>query len=113
MWRTLMPAWDAHHVFLEPWTDHAALYVWILAMGILVGVACGLIGCFLILRRMALVGDAISHTVLLGLVLAFLVTVSRATGPMLIGAFANAGRALTPPQAKPAATDFGQLMADG
>ena len=36
--------------------------------------ACGLIGNYLILRRMALVGDAIGHSVLPGLAIAFLRT---------------------------------------
>jgi len=43
-------------------------------MGALVAIACGWIGCYLILQGMALVGDAISHTVLLGIVVAFLLT---------------------------------------
>lgn len=43
-------------------------------MGMFVAVACGWIGCYLILQGMALVGDAISHTVLLGIVVAFLLT---------------------------------------
>ncbi len=43
-------------------------------MGFLVAAACGWIGCYLILQGMALVGDAISHTVLLGIVVAFLLT---------------------------------------
>src|SRR5205814_8146056 len=42
--------------------------------GFLVAAACGWIGCYLILQGMALVGDAISHTVLLGIVVAFLLT---------------------------------------
>ncbi len=47
---------------------------------------CGLLGCFLILRKMAMVGDAISHAVLPGIVIAFLITGSRASVPMLFGA---------------------------
>lgn len=41
---------------------------WIIVTASLVGLTCGLIGVFLILRKMAMVADAISHTVLLGLV---------------------------------------------
>jgi len=41
-----------------------------------------------ILRRMALVGDAISHSLLPGITLAFLLTHSRDTVPMMIGAIA-------------------------
>ena len=38
----------------------------------LVAVACALPGCFLVLRRMSMMSDAITHTLLLGIVLAFL-----------------------------------------
>ncbi|MFX3623433.1 MAG: metal ABC transporter permease [Ectobacillus sp.] len=59
---------------------------WILLTGALVGVSCGIIGCFLILRRMAMLADAISHTVLLGIVGAYLVSQSMEGIYMLIGA---------------------------
>ena len=59
---------------------------WIILTGSLVATCCSLIGCYLILRRMAMVGDAISHAVLPGIVIAFLVTGSRDSIPMLIGA---------------------------
>ena len=57
-------------------------------MGFLVAGTCGLVGCFVILRRMALVGDAISHSILPGITLAFLITNSRDTLPMMLGAVA-------------------------
>ena len=50
--------------------------------------ACALPGNFLILRKQALIGDAISHVVLPGIVLAFLVSGSISTVPMLLGAAA-------------------------
>ncbi|MBT9249219.1 metal ABC transporter permease [Bacillus halotolerans] len=59
---------------------------WIIVTGILVGVSCALIGTFLVLRRLAMLADAISHTVLLGIVGAFLVTKSLDGIPMFIGA---------------------------
>lgn len=59
---------------------------WIILTAILAAVACGLIGCFLVLRQNAMLGDAISHAVLPGLVVAFLVTSSRNVVPMIIGA---------------------------
>jgi manganese/zinc/iron transport system permease protein len=43
-------------------------------IGTLAAIACALPGNFLILRRQALIGDAISHVVLPGIVVAFLVT---------------------------------------
>jgi manganese/zinc/iron transport system permease protein len=58
----------------------------ILLTGSMVAVSCALVGSFLVLRRMSLLGDAISHSVLPGIVLAFLLTGSRAPLPMIIGA---------------------------
>ncbi len=60
---------------------------WILAIAVMTNVACGVIGCYLVLRRMSLMGDAISHAVLPGLVLAFLFTGTLNIGGMLVGAF--------------------------
>lgn len=54
--------------------------------GIFVAVACALPGNFLVLRRQALIGDAISHVVLPGIVVAFLLTGVVSTWPMLLGA---------------------------
>ena len=59
---------------------------WIILVGALVASSCSVLGCFLIVRKMTLIGDAISHSVLPGIVLAFLITGSRDSIPMLIGA---------------------------
>lgn len=59
---------------------------WIILTGSLVGASCGLVGSFLILRKMAMLGDAISHSVLLGIVGAFLISNSTDSFAMLIGA---------------------------
>ena len=59
---------------------------WILLTASLVGLSCGLIGVFLILRKMAMMADAISHTVLLGIVTAYLITRELSGMSMLIGA---------------------------
>jgi len=56
------------------------------ACSVLVGVACGVLGCFVVLRRMALIGDALSHAVLPGVVIAFLVTRSTGIGGLFLGA---------------------------
>ena len=61
---------------------------WIILTGVLVALSCGLLGVFLILRKMAMVGDAISHAVLPGIVIAYLVADSRNAVIMLIGAAA-------------------------
>ncbi|HXV77479.1 MAG TPA: metal ABC transporter permease, partial [Candidatus Polarisedimenticolaceae bacterium] len=60
----------------------------ILLVGSSVAASCALVGTFLVLRRLALLGDAISHSVLPGIVVAFLLTGNRAPIPMLAGAAA-------------------------
>ncbi len=52
----------------------------------LAAVTCGILGNFLVLRRMSLMGDAIAHSVLPGIVLAFLVTGERSSFPIFLGA---------------------------
>lgn len=59
---------------------------WIILTGTLVAATCGVLGCFLVLRKMAMVGDAISHSVLPGIAIAFLISSSRDSLLMLIGA---------------------------
>lgn len=58
---------------------------WILLTASLVGLSCGIIGVFLILRKTAMMADAISHTVLLGIVLAYIVTKEVSGMAMLVG----------------------------
>lgn len=58
----------------------------IMLTGALVAASAGLVGCFLVLRRMALLGDAISHAVLPGIAIAFLLTGSRHPLWMVLGA---------------------------
>ena len=59
---------------------------WIILVGSLIAVSCAILGSYLILRKMAMVGDAISHAVLPGIVIAYLLSGSRETLPMLLGA---------------------------
>jgi manganese/zinc/iron transport system permease protein len=65
------------------WTT---LDTWIVVAGALTAASCALLGCFLLVRRMSMMGDAISHSVLPGLAAAFLITGSRDSLPMLAGA---------------------------
>jgi manganese/zinc/iron transport system permease protein len=60
--------------------------LYIILTAALVSASCALLGCYLILRRMAMVGDAISHAVLPGIVIAFLVSGARDSLTMLLGA---------------------------
>src|SRR5688500_8517706 len=88
----LIPAFSWADVVLAPWqggfsADPATpIAFWQVLMGFFVGSACRLVGNYLMLRRMALVGDAISHSVLPGIAIAFLVSGSRGSVPMFIGA---------------------------
>lgn len=66
--------------------DFVQLSLTPLLIGVLAAVACALPGNFLILRRQALIGDAISHVVLPGIVVAFLLTGAISTWPMMFGA---------------------------
>ena len=59
---------------------------WIILTGTLVAVSAGLLGCFLVLRKMSMLGDAISHSVLPGIVIAVLFSGSRDPLTMVIGA---------------------------
>lgn len=56
---------------------------------VIVAVACALPGAFLVLRRMALVSDAISHVLLFGIVLAYFATGDRDSPWLLVGAAAT------------------------
>jgi manganese/zinc/iron transport system permease protein len=57
-------------------------------IGAVVAAACALPGVFLVLRRMAMMSDAISHTVLLGIVLAFFAVETLGHPLLIIGAAA-------------------------
>lgn len=59
---------------------------YIITTASLFSISCGILGCFLVLRKMAMVGDAISHAVLPGIVFAFLITGSRDSVEMIAGA---------------------------
>lgn len=85
--KTLIPPFNWQQVIVDPWSDSQWMEsLWVTGMGVMVAWACGLVGCFLILRRMAMVGDAVSHTILPGLVVAFLVSGSRGGWAMFVGA---------------------------
>lgn len=61
---------------------------WVILTGVLVAAACGLIGSFLVLRQQAMLGDGISHAILPGLAIAFLLSGTRQVLPMFLGAAA-------------------------
>jgi manganese/zinc/iron transport system permease protein len=57
-----------------------------LLTAITIAVSCSLLGCFLVLRKTVMVGDAISHSVLPGIAIAYLLSSSFNSVFMLIGA---------------------------
>lgn len=69
---------------IELFTDYTLRNVTIGSM--LLGAISGLLGCFAVLRRQALLGDAMSHAALPGIALAFLLTGQRDTFTLLLGA---------------------------
>ncbi len=67
------------------WTE---LDTWIVIAGALTAMSCALPGVFLQLNKQSMLGDAISHAVLPGIAIAFLLSGSKDTLPMLAGALA-------------------------
>ena len=59
---------------------------WIIVIGILCATSSALLGNFLVLRKMSMMGDAVTHAVLPGIAVAFLLSHSRNSIPMLVGA---------------------------
>ena len=59
--------------------------IYILVTAILVSTLCAVVGCFLVLRKMSMVGDAISHAVLPGIALDYMISGQRAGFPVLVG----------------------------
>ena len=61
---------------------------WIVLIAAVTNIACAVIGCFLVLRRMSMMGDALSHAVLPGLAIAFILSNSYSILPLFLGALA-------------------------
>jgi ABC-type Mn2+/Zn2+ transport system permease subunit len=62
--------------------------LWKIAAGVACTVPCALLGCYLVLRRLSLMGDAISHSVLPGIVLAVFLTGQITSWGIVLGAMA-------------------------
>jgi manganese/zinc/iron transport system permease protein len=75
-------------VLLDPW--RSPTNVWLVLTAAFSAIACGIPGSFLVLRRMSLAGDAISHSVLPGIVIGFLVSGSL-NSPWLVAGAALSG----------------------
>ncbi len=62
-----------------------------LAATVLVGVVCSVLGVYIVLRGMAFLGDAMSHTILPGVVIAFLAGWPLAVGALVMGVLTALG----------------------
>jgi ABC-type Mn2+/Zn2+ transport system permease subunit len=56
-----------------------------MAIGLLLALICGLLGCFVVLRNMEYIGDAISHSVLPGVVVAYITRGNILVGGLIAG----------------------------
>ncbi len=65
----------------EPWVQRAFL------ASSMVGIMCGLLGCFIVLRNMSMIGDALAHAILPGVVVAFMIAGHNTFG-FFVGAVA-------------------------
>lgn len=64
------------------------LSIWIVFIGTaLIGICAALVGTFTFLQKKSLIGDAISHSILPGIVLAYMVSGQRTTWILMLGAF--------------------------
>jgi ABC-type Mn2+/Zn2+ transport system permease subunit len=62
-----------------------------LLTSVMVGIICGVIGCFIILRGMALMGDAISHAVLPGVAISYMLGINFFVGAVFTGVLTAIG----------------------
>ena len=69
-------------------TDNPSLW-YVMGGCAILGIASGALGCFAVLRRQSLLGDALAHAALPGICIAFLITGSKNPGVMLVGALGS------------------------
>ena len=74
-----------YELFIEPWTIGDWMWRGMLTAS-LVAVSCAVLGCFLYLRRMSLLSDALAHAALPGVAAAYLITGESETWSLLVGA---------------------------
>ncbi|MBN1631546.1 MAG: metal ABC transporter permease [Thermoleophilia bacterium] len=62
-----------------------------LAASLIVGVVCAVIGCYIVLRSMAFLGDALAHAILPGVAVAYLVGANLLAGALVAGVLVAVG----------------------
>lgn len=80
------------YILLEPF-QHGFM-VEAMLMAALIGGTCAILSCYLVLKGWSLMGDAVSHAVLPGIVLAYIIGVPLALGAFLAGFVCAAGTGL-------------------
>lgn len=71
------------HELVAPLAEWGSLDTWIVVTGALAAMACALPGNFLVLRQQSMMGDALSHTALPGIAIAFLATHALRTAGLI------------------------------
>lgn len=74
-----------HDLSEYPFLRHA------LTTSVILGITCSMVGCFIVLRGLALMGDAISHAVLPGVAISYLLKISYFFGAVVFGILAALG----------------------
>ena len=80
---------DMLHLLIRPW--HYSFMQSAFAAVIMISATCAILGCFVVLRRMAFIGDAMSHTVLPGVVIAYLYGFNLLVGALIASLCTAAG----------------------
>ena len=75
-----------------------------MAAAVIVGIICSVLGVYVVLRGMAFLGDALAHTILPGVVVAFLIGWPLAVGALIFGVLTAVGIGIL--------TDRGELKED-
>lgn len=81
----VIPQFDLVEVVLAPWTRDFSQTFWVVLMGFVVIALCGVVGNFLLLKRMVLLGDAMSHSLLFGIAAVF-VFLATTSAPIMFAA---------------------------
>lgn len=68
-----------------PFLQHA------MTIAVILGIVCSMVGCFIVMRGLALMGDAISHAVLPGVAISYMLKISFFYGAVVFGILAALG----------------------
>ena len=81
-------AWSERGAAMISWLTEPFSFAFMqraLVASVIVGVVCAVIGCYIVLRSMAFLGDALAHAILPGVAVAYLVGVNLLAGALVAG----------------------------